>query len=267
MSFFESLFISSAVKNKRLILRMAKREIISRYKGSMLGVFWSLLNPLIMLTVYTFVFGVVFNAKWGVDSGENFSVVLFTGLILHALLAETVALAPTTILSNVNYVKKVVFPVEVLAFIYLSSSFFNFVIGLGLVFIAQLLFGTGVSLTWLYLPLIILPMIFLCLTVLWLFSSLGVYIRDLRQITPILATLLLFLCPIFYPLSAMPDSFQKVILLNPLSYIVEQAREILIFGNIPNIMNLSLYTLATIVLAQIAYSFFMRTKKGFADVL
>lgn len=267
MNKLDSLFFYSAFKNKRLILRMAKREISSRYKGSMLGFFWSLLNPLIMLTVYTFVFSVVFDTKWGGGAGENFSIILFTGLILHALVAESVVVAPSMVLNNVNYVKKVVFPIEILAFVYLSRSFFNFVIGLCLVFVAQLLFGTGVSLTWFYMPLIVLPALFLCLIIFWLFSSLGVYVRDLGQITPVLATLLLFLCPIFYPLSAMHGTFQKIILLNPLSYLVEQAREIFIFGNAPNILNLSIYTLATIVLAQLAFNFFMKTKKGFADVL
>lgn len=246
---------------------MAKREIASRYKGSMLGIFWSLLNPLIMLTVYTFVFGVVFNAKWGGGTDDNFSIILFTGLILHTLLAESVVVAPNIVVNNVNYVKKVVFPIETLPFVYLASSFFNFLIGLSLIFLGQLMFGSGISITWLYLPLVVLPMIFLCLAVYWLFSSFGVYVRDLGHVAPIMATLLLFLCPIFYPLSAMSENFQRIILLNPLSYLVEQAREILIFGNEPNTNYLLIYTLITIVLCQISYVVFMKAKRGFSDVL
>lgn len=263
----EYLYLSSFIKNRNLILRMAKRQISSRYKGSVLGIFWSFLNPIIMLLVYSFVFGVVFKTKWGVDTNENFTIVLFTGLIIHAFLAESIVVSPNIILSNVNYVKKIVFPVEILSFIYLSTSFFNFIIGILLIFLGQAILGGGITLMWLYLPLIILPLIFLNLSVLWIFSSLGVYLRDLGQVAPIISTLLLFLCPIFYPLSAMPESFQSVMLLNPLSYLVEQSREILIFGREPNILNLSIYTVVTIFISQLSYGFFIKTKKGFADVL
>lgn len=259
--------ISSFVSNRRLIIQLTKRDIAARYKGSVLGVFWSFITPLIMLAVYYFVFGVIFKARWGQDGGENFAILLFTGLMFHSLLAESLTSAPHVILSKVSYVKKVVFPLEILTWVSVLTAFFNFIISAFILFIVLFIVNLSVPLTWFYLPLVVLPLFFICLGVSWALASLGVYLRDMAQLVGVAATLLLFLCPIFYPIEAIPSNLQSVILLNPLSFIVEQGRGILVFGNSPNFLGLFIYFVVALVVAYVGYFWFMKTKKGFADVL
>lgn len=255
------------LSNRRLIFRMAKQDVVGRYKGSLLGISWSLLNPLIMLFVYSFVFGLVFKAKWGVGTDQNFAVILFSGLIMHSLLAECLMRAPGLVVGNVSYVKKVVFPLEALAWVYVISSLFYCFVSLVILFFAILVTGGEVSLTWFYIPIILLPLLLVCLGVSWLLAALGVYIRDISQMTGILVTILLFLCPIFYPIEIIPEQYRAFILLNPLSFIVEQARSVLIFAMHPNFIGLLLYSFGAYVFAQFGYMFFNKTKRGFADVL
>jgi lipopolysaccharide transport system permease protein len=220
-----------------------------------------------MLAVYSFVFGLVFKARWSVDAERNFALILFTGLILHSLLAESLVKAPGIIISNVNYVKKVVFPIEILAWISVLSSAFHFFISLVILFFALLIMGEPVHLTWLYLPTIFFPLLAVCLGVSWLLASLGVYLRDISQITSILATILLFLCPIMYPIEAIPEAYRGYIMMNPLSFLVEQARAILIFGVRPDITGLLVYSAVALTFCQLSYVWFSKTKRGFADVL
>lgn len=260
-------FILTLISNKGLIIQMTKREVLGRYKGSAFGLVWSFFNPLIMLAVYTFVFGIVFKARWGADGGENFSLLLFTGLIFHALLAEVLVSAPNLITTRVNYVKKVVFPLEILPFVSVFTAAFHFMVSMLILLLALLVVNSSISITWLYLPFVFLPLLFICLGVSWFLSSLGVYIRDISQLTGVLATLLMFLCPIFYPLDAIPEQYRIYILMNPLSYLVEQARAILVFGLQPNILVLSIYSVAALAFSQLSFWWFMKTKKGFADVL
>ncbi len=260
-------FLKSLFDNWRLVLRMTKRDVIGRYRGSLLGIFWSFVNPLMMLAVYSFVFGLVFKAKWGVDTEHNFSIILFTGLIFHGLLGECIGKAPGLIISNASYVKKVVFPLDVLVWVAVLSSLFHLMISLLILLLAELLVFQSVSWTWIYLPIVLMPLAIVCLGVTWLLSSLGVYIRDISQMTGIVITILLFLCPIVYPLSVIPEKYQIFIMMNPLTFIVEQAREVLVFGKPPNIGGLFIYFMISIVFTQLCYLWFRKTQKGFADVL
>jgi lipopolysaccharide transport system permease protein len=246
---------------------MAKQDVVGRYKGSLFGILWSFLNPLIMLIVYSFVFGLVFKAKWGVATDQNFAVILFSGLIMHGLLAECLMRAPGIVVGNVSYVKKVVFPLESLAWVSVFSSLFHCFISLVILYVAILVTGGSVSLTWLYLPVVLFPLLMVCVGISWLLAALGVYIKDVAQMTGILATILLFLCPIFYPIEVIPESYRNFILLNPLSFIVEQARSILVFGIHPNIFGLFKYLIIACVFAQLCLVFFSKVKKGFSDVL
>lgn len=260
--------LKSLIINKSLILIMTKREILGRYNGSILGVAWSFVNPLIMLCVYGFVFGLVFKARWGAAEVEhNFAVILFSGLIFHSLLAESLTRGPFLIVGNVNFVKKVVFPLEALAWVALFSALFHFVVSAFILVVVQFTLSGFIPWTWVYLPFVLAPLFFLCLGLNWILSSLGVYLRDIGQITSVLTVIFLFLCPIFYPLDVIPEQYQIFILLNPLSFLVEQARQILVFGNSPDFVNLVLYTAVTFIIAQLSLKWFSRTKKGFADVL
>jgi len=261
--------ITSLWSNRSLINAMIKREVIGRYKGSILGIFWSFFNPVLMLTVYTFVFSVVFKARWsgGSDSKTEFALVLFAGLMVFNLFAECVNRAPGLILANANYVKKVVFPLEILPWVNLGSAMFHALISLAVWMVAYLfLFGLP-HVTALLLPVIVLPLVLLILGLSWGLASLGVYLRDVTQFIGILTTVLMFLSPIFYPASSLPQEYSHLLLLNPLTPVVEGVRDVLFWGRLPDMKLLSGYLLGSALFAWLGFAWFQKTRKGFADVL
>ena len=257
-------------RHRQLIKQMAWREVAGRYKGSIMGLFWSFINPVLMLTVYTFVFSVVFKAKWGVggeESKTSFALVLFVGLIVHGLLAEVLNRAPSLILSNINYVKKVIFPLEILPVISLVAAFFHRVISLIVLFLAYIVINGSLPWTIVLIPVVLLPLVTLVLGLAWILASLGVFIRDIGQTIGIITTIMLFMAPVFFPLSALPEKYHPFILANPLTFIIEQSREVLIFGHLPNWSGLGIYMLVASAVAWLGYTWFQKTRKGFADVL
>jgi lipopolysaccharide transport system permease protein len=261
--------ILSFWRNRSLIWNLVHREVIGRYKGSMLGIFWSLVNPIFMLAVYTFVFSVVFKARWnsGSDSKTEFALVLFAGLIVFNLFSECISRAPSLILINVNYVKKVIFPLEILPWVNMGAALFHFFVSLAVWLIAYtLLFGPP---HWqvILLPLILLPLILFVMGASWAVAALGVYLRDISQIIGLIITILMFLTPIFYPTSALPEKYQALMFLNPLTPPVEVARGLLYFGTIPKISLLIIYSLTSALFAILGFFFFQKSRKGFADVL
>lgn len=256
-------------RNRSLILALSRREVVGRYRGSFLGIFWSFFHPLFMLAVFTFVFSVVFQARWGGGSGSKteFALVLFAGLIVFNLFAECINRAPGLILSNVNYVKKVVFPLEILPWVALGSAMFHAVISLGVWLIAYaFLFGLP-HVTSLLLPLIFFPLALLVMGLSWMLASLGVYLRDVSQFVSILTTVLMFLSPIFYPASALPEAYRSFLLMNPLMPAIEQTRDVLFWGRIPDMSFWGAYFLAAACIAWLGFAWFQKTRKGFADVL
>lgn len=261
---FDSLW-----RHRQLVLAMTKREILGRYRGSVLGLFWTLLNPLIMLTVYTFVFSVVFNARWGGASGSRleFALVLFAGLMIFNLFAECVARAPTLILTHVNYVKKVVFPLEVLPFVNLGVALFHMFVSLAVWVLFYGIFLGWPPVTVIVFPFVLLPLLFLILGFSWFLASIGVYLRDMAQIVSVAITMLMFLSPIFYPLSALPESYQPLLLLNPLTPVIEMARDTLIWGKIPDLWLMVAYYTGSLLVCWLGFVWFQKTRKGFADVL
>ncbi len=223
-----------------------------------------------MLAVYTFVFSVVFQARWGGGertSKADFAIVLFAGLIVHALFAECINRSPGIVLSNVNYVKKVVFPLEILPWVTLGSALFHAVVSV-LVLIAFFAV-VNLSLNWtvVLLPFVLLPLVILTMGLSWLLASLGVYVRDVGQITAIATTAMLFLTPIFYPLSALPEAYRPLLYLNPLTFIVEQGRGVLIWGNMPDWTGLGVYLIVSFLIAWLGFAWFQLTRRGFADVV
>lgn len=261
--------LASLWRNKGLIRNLVHREVVGRYKGSMLGIFWSLATPIFMLLVYTFVFSVVFKARWGggSDSRTEFALVLFAGLILFNLFSECISRAPGLILANVNYVKKVVFPLEVLPWVSMGSALFHFFVSLGVWLMAHLiLYGTP---HWhaILLPLVLLPLILFVMGLSWTLASLGVYLRDVGQIIGVIITVLMFLTPIFYPASALPEAYQNLMLLNPLTLPIEMGRDLLYWGRLPKLSSLTIYTCASCAFALLGFAWFQKTRKGFADVV
>ena len=258
-------------RNRQLIVQMTKREVVGRYQGSAFGLAWSFFNPVFMLTVYTFVFSEIFKSRWGGvggdDSKTQYAVVLFVGMIVLSLFSEVLNRAPGLILTNVNYVKKVVFPLEILPVVSMGAALFHSLVSLGVLLIAFVLFNGYLHWTVVFTPLVLLPLVILTIGLAWMLASLGVFLRDVGQTIGIITTVLMFLSPVFYPVTAVPERFRPFIMANPLTFIIEQAREVLIWGRLPNWLGLGAYTLAAVAIAWAGYAWFQKTRKGFADVL
>jgi lipopolysaccharide transport system permease protein len=257
-------------RNRQLIVQMTKREVVGRYKGSALGLVWSFLIPVFMLAVYTFVFSVVFKARgWGggEESKMQFAVVLFVGMIVHGLFAEVINRAPGLILSNANYVKKVVFPLEILPVVSMGAALFHSLISVGVLLIVFVLLNGYLHWTAVLVPLVLLPLVILTIGLSLMLASLGVFLRDVGQTISIITIVMLFLAPVFYPVTALPEEMRPWIMANPLTFIIEQAREVLIWGRLPNWTGLGIYTLVATAVAWAGYAWFQKTRKGFADVL
>jgi len=255
--------------NRNLIKASVKREVLGRYRGSVMGILWSFFNPLLMLSVYTIIFSVVFKARWGAgsESKSEFALVLFAGLIIFSLFAECINRAPGLILSNVNYVKKVVFPLEILPVVTLLAAMFHALVSFSVWLLAYSLFFGMPHATTLLLPVIILPFMMFIIGISWALASFGVYLRDVSQIIGAVTSVLMFLSPIFYPVSALPESFRNLLYLNPLTPVIEMTRDVLYWGKIPDVLLLIVYWLVTIFIACLGFAWFQKTRRGFADVL
>ncbi|WP_189536848.1 ABC transporter permease [Paludibacterium paludis] len=260
---------SSLWRNRELIKASAKREVLGRYRGSALGLLWSFFNPLFMLAVYTFVFSVVFKARWdtGSDSKTEFALVLFAGLMMFSLFSECINRAPSLILSNVNYVKKVVYPLEILPVVILLAAMFHTLISLGVWLLAYGVFFGMPHATALLMPVIVFPFMLFIMGLSWVLASLGVYLRDISQIIGIFTSVLMFLTPVFYPVSALPESYRHLLYLNPVTPVIEMTRNLLYWGKLPDIQPLVTYWFVTTLIALLGFAWFQKTRKGFADVL
>ncbi len=261
----------SFLRHSSLIIRMTKHQILAKYRGSIFGLLWSIALPILMLATYTFVFGFVFQARWGqsqIDSNPfEFAVIMFAGLIIFNLFSECIAPSPGLITSNVNFVKKVIFPLEILPIITLGVALFHATISLAVLLLFLFLLDYAFSWSMLWLPIIIMPLLLLILGFSWFLASIGVFIRDISQVIGMLLTMVLFLCPIFYPLSSSPVELRGYLIFNPLTIIVEQVRTILIWGEQPDWALLSIYSIVSLTIAICGLFWFKKTRKGFADVL
>lgn len=272
-SFWASLikvFFASPWTNRELISQLVHREVVGRYRGSFGGLLWSFLNPLLLLVVYTLVFSGVFRARWSTRSDEgwlDFALVLFVGLIVHGLFAECVNRAPKLILDNVNYVKRVVFPLEVLPWVAIGTAFFHAAVSLLVWALAFFVSEGHLPWTVVWLPVVVLPLLLLTLGLSWFLAATGVYLRDVAHTTGIVTSALLFLSPVFFPISAVAEEWRPLILLNPLTFPIEQARAVLVWGAKPDLLGLALYALAAFVVALLGLAWFQKTRRGFADVV
>lgn len=261
--------IQNIYGNKSLIFNLIKRDIIGRYRGSFFGVLWSFFTPLLMLAVYTFVFSVVFKARWlgGSDSKTEFALVLFSGLIIFNVFAECINKAPSLIISNSNYVKKVIFPLEILPIVTLGSALFNLGISLIVWLVFYCIFFGIPNISILLLPIILSPLLLIVLGLSWILASLGVYLRDISQIIIPITTALMFLSPIFFPLQALPPEYQLIANLNPITFAVEQSRDIMIWNKSIDWMTWGIFFATSICINWLGFVWFQKTRTGFADVL
>lgn len=261
--------IQSLWHYRQLIAAMTKREVIGRYRGSVMGLAWSFFNPILMLAVYTFVFSEVFQSRWpGQETSKGgFAILLFVGMIVHGLFSECANRSASLIITNGNYVKKVIFPLEILTVVTLGSALFHTCISLIVLLAAQFLLTHELHASAVFFPLVLLPLLIATLGVSWWLAALGVYLRDVGQVIVVLTTVLLFLSPVLYPVAALPEAYQPWLRLNPLTYIIEESRNVLLFGHLPQWDNLALAMLVGIAIAVVGFWFFQKTRKGFADVI
>jgi lipopolysaccharide transport system permease protein len=261
--------VDSLWRHRELVWQLTRREVLGRYRGSLLGIVWAIGNPLLMLAVYTLVFGYVFRARWGagVDSTGEFALVLFCGLTVFGIFSEVVSRAPALILGNPTYVKKVVFPVECLPWVLLGAALFHALASFAVLVAATLLVRGALPWTIALLPLVLLPLALFALGLAWLLASLGVFLRDIGHVVNALLTVLLFVSPVFYPASSLPAPLRHALLLNPLTTVLESARGTLLWGQPPAWLALAACTLAGGAVAWLGLLWFERTRYGFADVL
>jgi lipopolysaccharide transport system permease protein len=264
------LLFTSLWYHRALVGQMVRREVVGRYRGSVIGLLWSFLHPVLMLSVFTFVFSEVFRMKWSVGQQESkidFALILFVGLIVHGVFAECLNRAPGLILQNTNFVKKVVFPLEILPWVAMGVTLFHAVISILVWLLLFILVHGHIQWTILLLPVVIAPLVVLAMGCAWFLAATGVFLRDVGQTTGIVTTILLFISPVFFPASAFPERYRWLLDLNPLTFPIEQAREVMFWGRAPDGTGLLIYLVAAVLFAFLGLAWFQKTRRGFADVL
>lgn len=256
-------------KNRLLIWQFVKRDISSRYKGSYLGMLWSILTPLFMLAIYTFVFSVVFQARWNIntESKIDFAFIIFSGIIAFNVFSDVILRSPNLIISNVNFVKKVVFPLEILVVVAVGSSLFLAGINVLILVLGQLFFSGIIHWTIILIPLVLLPLVLITLGLSWFIASLGTYYRDINHIINLIVSALMFLSPIFYSVSNIPDNLKGLYSLNPITHIVEDMRRVIVFGQLPNWEWIFVGSIIGLIISFLGLKWFNKTRGGFSDVL
>lgn len=255
--------------HRNLTWEMTKRDVLGRYRGANFGLLWSLISPVFMLLIYTLAFGYLLKARWPGTSGNmaDFAMLLALGLIVHGFFAECMTRAPMLIVSNANLVKRIVFPLQVLPWTVVLSALFH-ALANSLVFVViNYAFRGELVPTLPLLPLVLLPLGIAALGVGWLLSALSVYLRDIAQLTGVLATALLFLSSAIVPVETLPEHYRWLFRANPLTFIIDQAREVAFWGRMPDWSGLCVYAGGALVFAWLSYAVFQKLRRGFADVL
>lgn len=260
--------LTSLAGHRALLYSLARRDVETRYRGTALGFSWAVLQPLMMLAVYALVFGGIFKSRWTGGGGiQDFVQMLYCGLIVHGLFSDTLSRSPSAVLSNPGYVKKVVFPLELLPMCHLASAVFNAVVSLVLVSLLVLVQHHALPGTAWLVPVVLVPFLLLTAGLAWLLAAIGVFFRDVGQVINILMSILLFLSPVFYPASAASPVVRQLIYLNPLTYPMEALRAVLVIGEQPDWRHWLAYTAVCCVTFLAGLWFFQRTRPVFADVI
>ncbi|NIJ67750.1 ABC transporter permease [Xanthomonas sp. 60] len=261
--------LSAFGKHRSLTYELTQREVLGRYRGASFGLLWSLISPFLMLLVYTLAFGFIMKGRWPGSSGSttDFALILFAGLTVHGFFAECFIRAPQLIIGNTGYVKRVVFPLDILVWSMTFSALFHLAMNMLVLLVLYLCLKGYVHPTAAFLPLVLAPLAILTVGVGWIVSALGVYLRDIGQIAGVVATAMLFLSSAIIPVESVPESYRIVFELNPLTFIINQTREVVIWGRMPDWAGLGMYTLIACAVAGLGYAVFSKLRAGFADVL
>lgn len=255
-------------RERALVWELAKREVAGRYRGASLGVAWSLLQPFLMLMVYTLAFGQILKARWpGAEDMGSFAMILFVGIIVHGFFGECLAKAPMLVAGNSSYVKRILFPLEVLPWPTLLSALFHLATNAIVLMVFLLLLDRPVHATVLLLPLVVAPLALLSLGCMWLLAALAVYVRDIGQLIGPLVTAMFFLSSAVVPIDAVPEAFRFVFEWNPLTPAIDAARAVALDGRYPDVGSLALLGLFGLAVFFAGFAVFRRLRNGFADVL
>lgn len=260
----------TAVRHRHLIWRLALREFEAQFRGSLLGRFWAALGPLLLLGLYTYVFGVVMEARWpGAKTGGTLHVALlyFVGMVLFGFFIECISRAPGLLLENLAYIKKVVFPLEILAWVALVAALLRLFFGAVILILFYVVIDGLPPVSTLALPIVAVPLALVALGLIWFLSALGVYLRDVRQAMTVIAPALMFTSPVFYPMSVVPEPVRTILYANPLSFAIESARHALFDDDWPPLSGFIVYCLLACLFAWLGRLWFMRVRGGFADVV
>jgi len=261
------LFLS-VWRYRSLVVELTKREFSGKYRGSFGGIVWSFVQPLFLLAVYTIAFGVILKARWGFSgSTKEYALMLFAGLIIFNAFSEVLSKSSTLITANPNFVKKIVFPLELLPVITVATALIHALICLAVWLLGYALIAGTPHFTAMLFPLVLICFLPVLLGIGWLISSIGVIFKDISQLTGMLNHTLLFLTPIFYSIEAAPVLLQNLLMLNPLTFVVEQLRLVLFYGQMPALKGLTVYFVLASLFAWISLVLFRRLRPSFADVV
>lgn len=256
-------------RHRNLTRELVRNEILGRYRGASFGMLWSLFSPFLMLVVYTIAFGSILKGRWPQvgDTHAEFGLVIFVGIFVHGFFGECFSRAPKLMLENANYVKRVVFPLDILPWTMVLTALFHLAMNVLVFCLLSFFVYQQLSPLVVLLPLVLAPLALLTVAVSWVVASLGVYLRDIAQVVPVASTALFFLSSAIIPVEAVPERYQVVFRLNPLTFFIDQAREVALWGRQPDWATLGAYALGGLVAVFLAHAWFRRTSRGFADVL
>lgn len=265
----ERVMISTLRKHSYLLKQLVKKDIKQRYQGSILGMLWSFIVPILMLVIYTFVFSEVFQAKWDIDTSDKyqFALVLFCGLSAFNMVSEVMNRATTLIVSNTNYVKKVIFPLEILPVVIMFSALFNCVISFSILIVAKIIIYKNISSTLYLIFFAMIPLIVLSVGLGLFISAVSVYLKDVGNVISVLVTVLMYMSPVFFSLSSVPENFRGICEVNPMTYIIENFRNVVLYGESLNWKYWGISCVVALAIYLFGKVVFMRAKEGFADVL
>lgn len=260
--------LKSLNNNKHLLYSLVLRDIKLKYASTTIGFSWLVIQPLLMLATYTLVFGVIFKSRWnGNGTILDYVLTLFAGLTIYVCFSDTINRATTVIRSQPNFIKKVVFPVDILPIVVLGSSLFNVLLNIVLVFVMSILFKFTVPSTFLLFPFVLLPFVLMLSGITWCLAALSVFILDTSQVITFLSSVLLFLSPVFFPIESAPKILQPLLYINPVTIPIQQFRSVVIFGNIPNLLVYIIYFSLSVIMLNFGFWAFSKSKSAFADFI
>lgn len=255
-------------EQRSLISLFVQRDFAGRYRGSLLGAVWPLLNPLGHMVLYTFLFSVVLQVKFGAStSTSSFALYLMSGFLPWSAMSEAMSSATTKILEVPNLVKKVVFPLEILPLVTTVSAFLSGVIGIAIVILFAAVIQQTIHPTLLLLPVVIIPHFLFTLGVSWLVASLGVFVRDCRHFMALGLSAWMYMTPIVYPAERLPENLKFILYINPVAGMITDYRKLILEGSLPDFYPYLAYTSLSVVICLLGFHFFYRTKNSFADIM